>query len=97
MQKMKSIQRSFDFEDVFRFAKIRSCPNDRTHRVFGSCFSFGGRGWYCPDCGIEWKASLRTKHVKYYKIFKNGDVKQLKQVPLHRFYEYQRMLEKQSI
>lgn len=68
---------------------IRGCPSDPEHVVFGEPYHIGGRIWYCAECGIEWRASLKSKFVKYSMINVDGSTTVLKKIPLHHFVEYQ--------
>lgn len=70
--------------------RLRECPKDRRHKVFGTPFSFGGREFVCPDCGIEWHVSRRTKKVKYLVFDEMGKVTKKESFPLNMFPEIQR-------
>ncbi|SEB27695.1 hypothetical protein [Paenibacillus sp. 276b] len=76
-----------------RVVSVRCCPNDEQHIVRGNCFLMGGRTWYCPMCGIEWIASLRTGTVRYLQIDIEGSTELIKSIPLIFFNEYRQSQE----
>jgi hypothetical protein len=70
-----------------KLVSLRSCPNSPEHVVEGDPFKMGGRAWVCRECGLEWRASLRTGYLKYYKIRENGSVKEISRIELFRVAE----------
>jgi len=68
---------------------LRACPNDSSHCVRGTCFSQGGRTWFCPECGVEWAANVQTGFIKYYSITPSGGRKLLKKRAIRYFPEVQ--------
>lgn len=73
---------------------LRSCPCDASHRVQGTCFSQGGRTWYCLECGIEWSASIRTGFIQYYSITPKGGRKLLKKRALRYYPEVESIVKR---
>jgi len=66
---------------------LRRCRNSPEHVVEGDPFKLGGRAWICKECGEEWRASLRTGYIKYYKIQENGQAHEFKSIELFRVAE----------
>lgn len=66
---------------------LRACPNSPEHTVDGDNFKMGGRTWFCKECGLEWRASLRTGYLKYYEISEDGSSKEIKRIELFRVAE----------
>ncbi|KQN96866.1 hypothetical protein [Paenibacillus sp. Leaf72] len=76
---------------------VRSCPKNTAHEVYGEPFQLGGRVWYCADCGIEWRASLRTGYVKYYNLDEGGTATEFKIMKLALFNESRYLKKKTSL
>ncbi|MDH6372817.1 hypothetical protein M2444_004646 [Paenibacillus sp. PastF-3] len=82
-------QKTLDFElqQKPKLISVRCCPESDKHVVYGQPVQMGGRVFYCPECGIEWRLSLRTKKVKYFRIDEEGNTTSIKEMSFFDFNE----------
>ncbi len=73
---------------------LRQCPNSDGHNVFGTPYSFGGRLFVCPDCGMEWHIINEIQKVKYYQIDARGGTQLKLTKPFSDYPELKRIIRK---